>query len=188
MKVSVPVLLTAPVLAIVILLSIIAFVEAKATVNDLMAQHLVQIHEHIEQSLKEYLNLPKQIQRLNTNLIAEGVIELNNLRAWGPILFEQIKIFDGLSRITWVGADGQSVGLARHSDRPGYEFTIKDDQTGKNIQKFNCDPMGRVDQKPFKSYPYNPLEKPWYRAVTTNHQPPWKSHLLIPSRWSRWAP
>ena len=52
MKISVPLLLTAPVIAVVIILSVIAYVEGKSTANELMAQNLAQIHEHIEKRLK----------------------------------------------------------------------------------------------------------------------------------------
>jgi len=116
MKISVPLLLAAPVLGVVLILSIIAFTEAKSTANELMAQHLARIHDQIEKGLKDFLNLPKQIQRLNTNLIEEGLINLDNLRAWRPVLFEQAQVFDGLSSITWVSADGHLPGhpLRRH--------------------------------------------------------------------------
>lgn len=173
MKISVPLLLAAPVLGVVLILSIIAFTEAKSTVNVLMAQHLAQIHDQIEKGLKDFLNLPKQIQRLNTNLIEEGLINLGNLRAWRPVLFEQIQVFDGLSSITWVSADGQSVGISRYSDGSGYEFAIKDKQTGKHIQQFRCDLMGRMDKKPTKTSPYDPTDRPWYKSVIKSYKPTW---------------
>jgi serine phosphatase RsbU (regulator of sigma subunit) len=181
MKISVPLMLTAPVLGVVIILSIIAFTQAKSTVNELMAQHLVQIHDQIETGLQNYLNLPKQIQLLNSNLIEEGLIDLDNLRAWRPILLEQVKVFDGLSSITWVSADGQSVGISRRSDGSGYEFAIKDEKTGKNIQKFNCDPMGRMDKKPIENYPYDPKERAWFKSGIKNHKSTWtKPYVYAP--------
>ena len=53
MKISLPLLFTAPVICVVIFLSIIAFSEGKTEANDLMAQNLVQIHDHIEERLDE---------------------------------------------------------------------------------------------------------------------------------------
>ena len=44
-------MLTAPVLGAVIILSLIASIHAKTIVNDLMAQHLAQIHDQIERVL-----------------------------------------------------------------------------------------------------------------------------------------
>jgi hypothetical protein len=141
MKISVPLLLTAPVIAVVIILSVIAYVEGKSTANELMAQNLAQIHEHIEKRLKNFFNLPKQIQQLNAHLIGEGLINLKNLRSWRKILLEQVQAFDGLSAITWGSVDGRSVGISRKPDGSGYEFTIKDEQTGK---AFLIDHRGRL--------------------------------------------
>ncbi len=173
MKISVPVMLSALVLGVVLILSIIAFVEAKSTVNELMAEHLARIHDQIGRGLKDFLNLPKKIQRLNSNLIEEGLINLDDLRAWRPILFEQVQIFDGLSSITWVSASGQSVGISRYSDGSGYEFAIKDEQTGKHIQKFYCDVLGRIDKEPIENFPYNPIDRAWYKLAVNSYKPTW---------------
>jgi hypothetical protein len=48
MRISLPLLFTAPVVGVVIILSAIAFLEGQSTANDLMEQNLVQIQNHIE--------------------------------------------------------------------------------------------------------------------------------------------
>jgi hypothetical protein len=53
MKISLPLLYTAPVFGVVIFLSIITFSKGKNAANDLMAQNLVQIHDHIEERLDD---------------------------------------------------------------------------------------------------------------------------------------
>ena len=179
MKISVPLLLTAPVIAVVIILSVIAYVEGKSTANELMAQNLAQIHEHIEKRLKNFLNLPKQIQQLNANLIGEGLINLKNLRSWRKILLEQVQAFDGLSAITWGSVDGRSVGISRKPDGSGYEFTIKDEQTGQHIQKFNCDETGRMDIIPAGIFPYDPRDRPWYKSVINGHKSTWNDPYAL---------
>jgi hypothetical protein len=99
MKVSLPQLFTAPVFCVVIFLSVIAFSEGKNTASDLMAQNLVQIHNHIEERLDDLLNLPKWIQQINASLIVEGWLDLNQLRSWQPTLVEQVLTFRGLSSV-----------------------------------------------------------------------------------------
>jgi hypothetical protein len=113
-----------------------------------MEQNLVRIHDRTEERLKELLNLPKRIQLIHTNLIGKGLLSLNNLRSWRQMLFDQVQAFNGLSSITWGSADGRSVGIARNPDAAGYEFAIKDEQTGKNLQKYYCDAQGKMDKKP----------------------------------------
>ena len=126
MKISLPLLFTAPVFGVVIFLSIITFSEGKNAANDLMAQNLVQIHDHIEERLDDLLNLPNHIQRINASLIKEGWLDLKKLRAWHTTLLEQALALKGLSSITWCGSDGTSVGVARYHEEYGCEFIIKD--------------------------------------------------------------
>ena len=105
MRISLPLLITAPVVGVVIVLSAIAFLEGQSTANDLMEQNLAQIQDRIEERLDDLLNLPNRIQQVNTNLVTEGRVDLQNLRSWRKTLFEQAQIFSGLSSITWGGAE-----------------------------------------------------------------------------------
>ncbi len=173
MKISVPLLLTVPVLSVVIILSVIAWTDAQSTVNDLMEQNLVRIHDLTEERLKELLHLPKQIQLINANLIGKGSLSLNNLRSWRQMLFDQVRAFNGLSSITWGGADGRSVGVARIPDTVGYEFSIKDEHTGKNLQKYYFDEQGQMDKEPIVIYHYDPRDQPWYIAAIKKDKSTW---------------
>ena len=125
-RVSLPLLFTAPVVGVVIILSAIAFLEGQSTANDLMEQNLVQIQDHIEERLDDLLNIPNWIQQLNTSLIKEGRLDLQDLRSWRKILFEQARTFSGLSSITYGAADGRSVGIAHDPGKNRYEFSIND--------------------------------------------------------------
>ena len=53
MRVSLPLLITAPVVGVVIVLSAIAFLEGQSTANDLMEQNLAQIQDRIEERLDD---------------------------------------------------------------------------------------------------------------------------------------
>ena len=111
MRISLPLLITAPVVGVVIVLSAIAFIEGQSAANDLMEQNLAQIQDRIEERLDDLLNSPIRIQQVNAILISEGWLDLQNLSSWRKTLFEQAQAFSGLSSITWGGADGRSVGI-----------------------------------------------------------------------------
>jgi sigma-B regulation protein RsbU (phosphoserine phosphatase) len=172
-KLSVPLLLTAPVIVAVVVLSVIAFGQAKSTANDFMAQNVDQIHDRIEERLGDLLNHPHRIQRINADLIIENLLQVEKLSAWQRMLFEQAKAFRGLSSITWGGADGRSVGIARFPGESGYLFSIKDNQTDENLQQYFVDAHGRVEQKPRKQIPFDPREQPWYKAAVKAGNPTW---------------
>jgi len=139
MKLSLPLVFTAPVIVVVIVLSTIAYIEADSAVNDLMAQNLAQIQDHIEKRLDDLLNLPNRVQRVNANLVRQDHLNLKHLRSWRTTLFEQAQAFKGLSSITWGSADGRSVGISYHPNKDGYEFTIKDEDTGLHLFEYQVD-------------------------------------------------
>ncbi|UCD78682.1 MAG: SpoIIE family protein phosphatase [Desulfobacterales bacterium] len=173
MKISLPLLFTVPVFCVVIFLSAITYVEEKDAANDFMSQNLVQIHNHIEERIEDLLNLPNRIQRINANLIKDGWLDLKNLSSWKPMLPEQAQTFKGLSSITWGGSDGSSVGIARYPEQSGYEFVIKDDQTGKNLEEYYFDVHGRREVKPRGRFLEDPRNQPWYNAAIRAGKPVW---------------
>ncbi len=173
MKISLPLVFTAPVIVVVIVLSAIAYIEANSAVNDLMAQNLSQIQDYIEERLDDLLNLPSRIQRVNANLIRQEHLNLKHLRSWRMTLFEQAQAFKGLSSITWGSADGHSVGIAHHPGMDGYEFYIKDEETGPDLYEYNCDSHGRMNKYPTRVFAYDPRNRPWYKAAIRADKSTW---------------
>lgn len=173
MKISLPLVFTAPVCVVVFVLSAIAFIEANSAVNDLMAQNLSQIQDHIEERLDDLLNLPRRIQRVNANLIRQGHLNLKDLRSWRTTLFEQAQAFKGLSSIKWGSADGRTVGISYYPGADGYEFIIKDEETGSDLYEYHCDSHGRMNKYPAKVFPYDPRNRPWYEAAIQADQSTW---------------
>jgi sigma-B regulation protein RsbU (phosphoserine phosphatase) len=173
MKFTLPLLFTAPVIAVVIVLSAIAYIEGNSAANELMAQNLSQIQFHIEERLNDLLNLPNRIQRINANLIERGYLNLKNLRSWRQTLFEQAQVFRGLSSIMWGAADGRSVGIAGYPGETGYEFVIKDEETDQNLYRYFCDSKGRMEEKPISIHFYDPRSRPWYQAAIRAGKSTW---------------
>ena len=165
MKISLPFLFTMPVISVVIVLSAIAWVEGHSTANNLMAQNLAQIQDHIKERLDDLLNVPNRIQRINAYLIREGWLSTQNLRSWQLTLFEQIQTFNGIRKITWGGEDGSSVGIARFSGKAGFEFSIKDSKTGEKLYKYYYDARGHAKKNPTAKLQYDPRNEIWYQAA-----------------------
>ena len=174
-RISLPLLFTAPVVGVVIVLSAIAFLEGQSAANDLMEQNLVQIQDHIEERLDDLLNTPNWIQQLNTSLIKEGRLDLQNLRSWRKILFEQARTFSGLSSITYGAADGRSVGIAHDPGKNRYEFSINDKETGGKLFEFLCDSKGHMEKEPTAITHYDPRQSPWYEAAIEAGKATWSN-------------
>ena len=173
MRISLPLLFTAPVVGVVIVLSALAFLEGRSTANDLMEQNLVQIQDHIEERLDDLLNMPNLIQQLNTSLITEGRLDPNNLRSWRNILFEQARTFSGISSIEYGAADGRSVRIAHDPGNAGYEFSIKDKETGDKLFEHQCNAQGQMEEEPTAITLYDPRQSPWYKAAIEAGKAAW---------------
>jgi sigma-B regulation protein RsbU (phosphoserine phosphatase) len=158
---------------VVIVLSAIAFIEGQSAANDLMEQNLAQIQDRIEERLDDLLNSPIRIQQVNAILITKGWLDLQNLRSWRKTLFEQAQAFNGLSSITWGGADGRSVGISRDPGEIGYEFTIKDKETGDRLYEFFWDAKGQMEKEPAAITLYDPRHRPWYKAAIEAGKSTW---------------
>ncbi len=167
MKVSLPLLITAPVVAVVVMLATIAFLDAESAANDFMEQNLVQIHYRIKERLDDLLNLPYQILEVDTNLISHGLLAVQNLRSWRMTLFEQARSFRGLglSSLDWGGADGRYMGIARVSGESTYVFSISDEKTNGRLHKFFCNFNGEIEREKTAPALFDPRDKPWYLAA-----------------------
>ena len=173
MRISLPLLFTAPVVGVVLVLSAIAFLEGQSVANDLMEQNLVQIQDHIEERLDDLLNMPNLIQQLNTSLISEGRLDSGNLRSWRNILFEQARAFNGISSIEYGSADGSSVRIAHDPGDMGYKFSIKDKETGDKLFEHLCSTSGQIDNEPAAITAYDPRQSPWYKTAIKAGEATW---------------
>ncbi len=166
-RISMPFVLTLPVLGVVLVLSFLAFVQGRTTANDLLAQNLDQIHLQITKQLDELLKIPGRINRINAHLISQSKLDLSDIRDWRHTFFEQMQAFDMLSSIAWGGSNGQAVWIVRSPNETGYVFAIKDSQTGEEVHEYQLDPNGNINGKRSGAYKYDPRIRPWYKAAIT---------------------
>jgi sigma-B regulation protein RsbU (phosphoserine phosphatase) len=174
-KISMPFVLTLPAICVVLVLSVLAFVQSQTTANDLMAQNLDQIHSQIKKRLNDLLNMPGRINRINSHLISNHKLDVSDLPGWRVTLFEQMQAFDRLSSIAWGDFDGKAVWVARYPDRPAMVFAIKNEDTGKDIHEYLLDSNGEISGERSGMYPYDPRIRPWYKAAIEAGQPTWSN-------------
>ncbi len=172
-KFSAPLVLTIPVLVVAIALSALAFIHGRAAVDDLMAQNLVQIHDRIEKRLDEFLQVPGRINRINSHLIEQRKLDLDNIRGWGQTFLEQMQAFHMLSAVVWGGANGYAVWVVRYPNQTDYVLAFKDGETGQKIREYRIDPSGKIKGGLSETRVYDPRNRPWYQAAIDAGKPTW---------------
>ena len=138
-RISMPFVLTLPVLGVVLVLSYLAFVQGRTTADDLMAQNLDQIHLQISKQLDDLLKVPSRINHINAHLISQQKLDLSDIREWRHTFFEQMQAFGMLSSIAWGGANGEAIWIVRSSNETGFVFAIKDSSTGEEVHEYQLD-------------------------------------------------
>ena len=108
-KISVPLLFTAPVLIVVLVLSVLFLSQGKAAVNDLIEQTVSQINDRINKSVDDKMKMALRVGQINADLIDEGRLDMSRIREFGTTFCNELEAFDMLSAIVWVGADGRSL-------------------------------------------------------------------------------
>jgi sigma-B regulation protein RsbU (phosphoserine phosphatase) len=172
-RISMPFVLTLPVLGVVLVLSFLAFVQGRTAVNDLMAQNLDQIHLQITKQLDDLLTVPSRINRVNAHLISRQKLDLSEIREWRHTFFEQMQAFDMLSSIAWGGANGEAVWIVRSPNENGLVFAVKDGSTGEDVYEYQLDPTGNISGEPTGAYKYDPRIRPWYQSAIAAGKPGW---------------
>jgi sigma-B regulation protein RsbU (phosphoserine phosphatase) len=172
-RISLPLIVTMPVVVAVVVLSTIAFDAGRSAANDLMAQNMAQIHESIDKRLGELLDIPGRVQRITINLLRHGWLSLSDLRSWRLPLYEQVQAFDWVSSIAWGSSDGRAVWLARSRGKAGYAFAVKDEQTNGSLYEYRFDDDGQLLETVVRPGLYSPKERPWYRLAIQSTVPVW---------------
>ena len=172
-RISMPFVLTLPVLGVVLVLSFLAFVQGKTTANDLMAQNLDQIHLQITKQLDELLKIPSRINHINAHLISQHKLDLSDIREWRHTFFEQMQAFDMISSIAWGGANGEAIWIVRNPNETGHVFAIKDGSTGEEVYEYQLDPIGSTRGRRSGAYEYDPRVRPWYQSAIASGKPTW---------------
>ncbi|MEM8873943.1 MAG: SpoIIE family protein phosphatase [Planctomycetota bacterium] len=163
---SAPLLMAVPVLLAVVLLGGLSYLQGRRTVDELSSQIVDQVGGRIEGRLNDFLDIAANVNGLNTHLIATGRLNPNDLRGWADSFNSQLREVDGISSLCFGTPDGHTVWLIRYGDE--YEFAIKDELTGPNIEEYPLSRSGEIMPKLSGSYAYDPTQRPWYQTGVAN--------------------
>ncbi len=179
LKLTAPLVLSLPVLLAVIVISWIFFQQGRAAAKQQAFDQLGVIHGRIDQQLGDLFRMPGRVNRVNARLIEEGRLDRADLRAWRDYLYQQATAFDMLSGIMWGSAEGEVVWMFRYPGKPGYEFGIRDAQTGDEVLEFRMDARGVPGREPVGQYAYDPRKRPWYEDAQREGKPTWTEYAWV---------
>lgn len=167
-----PAAVVAPVVAVAVVLTLLAYRTGQRTAGDLAGQNMRQIHARIEGHLSRLMDLPPAINQLNRARLRDGRIALDDPAGSRKIVHETLETFPDVSSIVLGGARGRVMWVIRYPGETTYEYAIKETPDSP-MREFAMGADGQLGAAPVHSYAFDTVNRPWYRAAVDAGGPTW---------------
>jgi len=171
-KVSAPLLVGVPVLAVGLGLLARWNIQSRHAVREIADQNIQQIHDMVSNKITEMLSIPPRICRLNEQLVRSRTLDPDDLPAWRSTLVDEAYAFDMISALTWGDGDGRTAWISRYADG-SYFWAIKNDPSETTISEWRVDEQGGISDEPSSTFEFNLFSRPWFIAPSRARKPAW---------------
>jgi PAS domain S-box-containing protein len=155
------------------LVGYLSFRNGQNAVNDLSGKLRSELTSRIEQQLRAYFDLPHDINQLNTLSFLRGELDLAQGKQASQFL-QQLRISPFIYAIYCGNSQGQFLGAMRIRDKQddlgiwnanalteGHQYSYRTDNVGNRSFLFR------------DAGPYDPRQRPWYKAAVREEGPIW---------------
>jgi signal transduction histidine kinase len=139
-------------------------------VNDVATQLRQELIARIEGELKQYINKPHDINRVNSAAFAQGHIDMVNGRNAKQFL-TQVQISPFVFSSYCGDAQGYYLGATRRGLT--IAMTASNQETNYHFSFYEMDNWGDRQNFLEKLKPYDPRQRPWYLSAVKAGQPTW---------------
>jgi len=151
----------------------LSFRNGQESVNAVASSLRNEINARIRERLYTYLETPHAINRINTNAVRYGTLNLDDANATASHLWQQIQAFELMSLIYVGRANGEYLGASRDGKQitvdfvstktDGYYYAYLPDKRGFPAQLVSS----VTDRR------YDPRKRPWYESTVKAQKPIW---------------
>ncbi|MEM9815041.1 MAG: PAS domain S-box protein [Cyanobacteria bacterium P01_D01_bin.6] len=157
------------------LVGYLSFRNGQKAVNDLAGQLRHELTARIEQELQGYFETPHEINRLNADAFAQGLLDVNNAEFGESQLYQQMKIAPTVA-LAYCGSAqrGEFFGVLRVPEDGTLQLTYSNQSTNflRNYARLDVS-GGRSFFVRQTDTPYDSRQRPWYRAASLAERPTW---------------
>ncbi|KAM3102968.1 ATP-binding protein [Phormidesmis sp. 146-12] len=156
-----------------------SFRNGQRAIDDLAHQLMDNVSDRITQQLTHHLETPRVINQLNTDTIALGQADPQDVSSLTRSFWKQRFLFDSMSvsALYFGSTQGDFVGLGFQSNG-NWEVGRSDRSTNRRFQSYAIDAEGNPTTLLATKKPYDPRQRPWYQAAVTAKQPIWSPIYL----------
>jgi len=167
-----PPLLVAPLLALAIIMTILAYSTGRETADELANENMRQIHGRIEEHLSRLMDLPPAINELNKQRLVAGQLSLTDVEKDRQVIFETLRTFPAVSSIVLGSHLGQTMWIIRYPGETTYEYARKIAPQAP-MEEFSLSADGQLGSDLLAKYKFQPQIRPWYIDAIAADGPTW---------------
>ena len=144
-------------------------------VNDVATQLRQELTARIEADLKQYINKPYDVNRVNSVAFAQGHIDMVNGRN-AQQFSTQVEISPFIFSSYCGDAQGYYLGATRREST--IAITASNAETDYHFSFYEIDNRGNRQKFLEKFKPYDPRQRPWYLSAVKAGRPTWSNIFL----------
>ncbi len=161
---------TLQMMAVAGLISWLSFKNSQNAVDDLAEKLSHEVSARIDQQLSSYLATPKEMNRINHEMIDLKMLDLNNFEATGQYFWRQAQIYQ-VNYLQYGTPRGEYIGAGEYGDG---DYIIEEVPYGKPGISYQFDTNAAGDRTQLiETGEYNPRVEPWYINSQKTLKPSW---------------
>jgi phosphoserine phosphatase RsbU/P len=151
-----------------------SFRNGQQAINDLAAQLQAEIATRIEQKIRNYLEVPRIINKINVNAIQLGQLDARDPERFSRQFWHQRFLFEEVngSAIYWGTEDAEFVGLGFQADQT-WKIGRSGQSTKGKYTFYRPDDRGDPASVIEVGKDYDPRVRPWYKKAVAAGEPIW---------------
>ncbi len=152
----------------------LSFRNSQSAVNDLASQLRSEVASRIQQNIKNYLEIPLAINRMNSNAVNLNQLNVQDMASVTRYFWHQRNLFDSVTMTsTFVGSPGgEFTGIGFQTDG-SWKIGRSGKTTKGNFHAYSLDTEGNPATLLTQGKAYDPRKRPWYQGAIDARKPYW---------------
>lgn len=152
----------------------LSFRNSQSAVNDLASQLRSEVASRIQQNIKNYLEIPLAINRMNSNAVNLNQLNVQDMASVTRYFWNQRNLFDSVTMTsTFVGSPGgEFTGIGFQTDG-SWKIGRSGKNTKGNFYAYSLDSEGNPATLLTQGKAYDPRKRPWYKGAIDARKPYW---------------
>lgn len=179
--------LTTPYVLLVLLaiaiVGMLSFLNSQGAVNNVAHQLRNETALRIQQHLLTFLNIPHQINQLNTYAIQNGELKPDDVDAMHGFFLEQVRINPSVSSVYFGNTKGGIIGSGREGAEGSLYVTFTEQLESGAFQKYGVNGFGDISSQPLATVPnFDARQRPWYTSAAEKGDATWSDIYILFTR------